>query len=122
MLTPSAWSRIAGFVPGLHIPACKRCAPTAATGLGPAHTGTRPPAGVFWARRPAQDLSPRPQLLTLHGGPGCCADTPVAGVSAPPAAALAPSQQQGKGPIAQDPVRASVTGTRNGSGGKAQSL
>ncbi|CAN0405801.1 unnamed protein product [Rangifer tarandus platyrhynchus] len=87
-----------------------------------------PPGGkctvVSWATlsTPAQDLSPRPQLLTLHGGPGCCADTPVAGVSAPPAAALAPSQQQGKGPIAQDPVRASVTGTRNGSGGKAQSL
>ena len=95
--------------------------------------GAAAPGRVWWgptpSPRPDRDLSPRPQpdavtqLPVLQGGRGVrCADTPVGRVSTLPAAALAPSQQQGKGPSTQDPVRASAAGTRSGSGGKAQPL
>ena len=95
--------------------------------------GAAAPGRAWWgptpSPRPDRDLSPRPQpdavtqLPVLQGGRGVrCADTPVGRVSTRPTAALAPSQQQGKGPSTQDPMRASATGTRSGSGGKAQPL
>lgn len=105
----------------------------------PAFPSPNPPLGAAapgraWrgptpSPRPDRDLSPRPQpdavtqLPVLHRGRGVgCADTPVGRVSTPPAAALAVSQQQGKGPSTQDPMRASAARTKSGSGGTAQPL